>query len=381
MTISIPSTALQLQSLIRNEGELEISLAEVELLEPAADEVLVRIEAAPINPSDLGLLFGAADMGAAVVSGDTKRPVITAPVPPKAMKAMAGRLGQSMPVGNEGAGVVVKAGSSANAQRLLGKKVAMLGGAMYAQYRCISVDQCLLLPDDATAEDGASCFVNPITALGMVETMRNEGHKALVHAAAASNLGLMLNRICIKDGIALVNIVRKQEQADLLKSQGAKFVCNTESPDFLAELTDALAATSATVAFDPIGGGKLAGQILTSMEAALNRNPREYSRYGSTTHKQVYIYGMLDTAKTEIARNFGFSWGMGGWLLFNFLAKIGPVAEDKLRQRVASELKTTFASNYSHEVSLAEALQTEAINAYVKKSTGAKYLMKPNKGM
>lgn len=381
MTTSIPLTALQLQSLIRNEGELEISLAEVEVPEPAADEVLVRIEAAPINPSDLGLLFGAADMGAAVMSGGTERPVITAPVPEKAMKAMAGRLGQSMPVGNEGAGLVVKAGSSTAAQSLLGKNVAMLGGGMYAQYRCISVERCLELPDDATAEQGASCFVNPITALGMIETMRSEGHKALIHAAAASNLGLMLNRICIKDGISLVNVVRKQEQVDLLKSEGAKYVCNTESPDFLSELTDAIAATKATVAFDPIGGGKLAGQMLSCMEAALNRDPKEYSRYGSTTHKQVYIYGMLDTSKTEIARNFGFSWGMGGWLLFNFLAKIGPDAEDKLRRRVVNELKTTFASNYSHEVSLAGALQLDAIKAYTKKSTGAKYLMNPNSGI
>ena len=381
MTTSIPLTALQLQSLIRNEGELEISLAEVEVPEPAADEVLVRIEAAPINPSDLGLLFGAADMGAAVMFGGTERPVITAPVPEKAMKAMAGRLGQSMPVGNEGAGLVVKAGSSTAAQSLLGKNVAMLGGGMYAQYRCISVERCLELPDDATAEQGASCFVNPITALGMIETMRSEGHKALIHAAAASNLGLMLNRICIKDGISLVNVVRKQEQVDLLKSEGAKYVCNTESPDFLSELTDAIATTKATVAFDPIGGGKLAGQMLSCMEAALNRDPKEYSRYGSTTHKQVYIYGMLDTSKTEIARNFGFSWGMGGWLLFNFLAKIGPDAEDKLRRRVVNELKTTFASNYSHEVSLAGALQLDAIKAYTKKSTGAKYLMNPNSGI
>ncbi len=211
--------------------------------------------------------------------------------------------------------------------------------------------------------------------------MRSEGHKALIHAAAASNLGLMLNRICIKDGISLVNVVRKQEQVDLLKSEGAKYVCNTESPDFLSELTDAIAATKATVAFDPIGGGKLAGQMLSCMEAALNRDPKEYSRYGSTTHKQVYIYGMLDTSKTEIARNFGFSWGMGGWLLFNFLAKIGPDAEDKLRRRVVNELKTTFASNYSHEVSLAGVLQLDAIKAYTKKSTGAKYLLNPNSGI
>ncbi len=380
MTNSIPSVALQLQSLIRNEGELVISLAEVEVPEPEADEVLVRVEGTPINPSDLGLLFGAADMSAAVMSGSGERPVITAPVPEKAMKAMAGRLDQPMPVGNEGAGVVVKAGRSAAAQSLIGKKVAMLGGAMYAQYRCISIDRCLKLPDDTSAAEGASCFVNPITALGMVETMHSEGHKGLVHAAAASNLGLMLNRICVTDGIPLVNIVRKQEQVDLLKSQGAKFVCNTESPDFLAKLTDAIAANHATLAFDPIGGGRLAGQILTGMEAALNRNPMEYSRYGSTTHKQIYIYGMLDTSKTEFVRNFGFSWGMGGWLLFNFLEKIGPAAEEKLRQRVASELKTIFASHYSHEVSLAETLQVDAIKAYTKKSTGAKYLINPNKG-
>ena len=381
MTASIPAKALQLHSLIRAEGELEISLVDVEIPEPAADEVLVRIEATPINPSDLGLLFGAADLSTATVSGTNEYPVVSARVPEKAMKAMAGRLGQSMPVGNEGAGVVVKAGSSAAAQHLLGKKVAMLGGAMYAQYRCINVERCLKLPDDVTPAEGASCFVNPMTVLGMVETMRGDGHSALIHAAAASNLGLMLNRICIKDEIPLVNIVRKQEQVDLLKAEGAKFVCNTESPNFLAELTDAIAATKATVAFDPIGGGRLSGQILTCMEAALNRDPKEYSRYGSTTHKQVYIYGTMDTSKTEIVRNFGFSWGMGGWLLFNFLAKIGSAAEEELRQRIANELKTTFASNYSHEVSLAGALQLDAINAYVKKSTGAKYLMNPNKDM
>ena len=380
MTALIPSTALQLQSLIRDGGELEISLAAVEVPEPAADEVLVRIEATPINPSDLGLLFGAADMSTAVASGSAESQVVRAQVPGKAMKAMAGRLGKSMPVGNEGAGVVVKAGSSASAQSLLGKKVAMLGGAMYAQYRCINVEDCLQLPDDATPAEGASCFVNPMTVLGMVETMRREGHKAIVHAAAASNLGLMLNRICIKDEIPLVNIVRKQEQVDLLKAQGAKFVCNTESTDFLAELTDAIAATNATIAFDPIGGGKLAGQILTCMEAALNRDPKEYSRYGSTTHKQVYIYGMLNTSQTEIVRNFGFSWGMGGWLLFNFLAKIGPIEKERLLQRVVSELKTTFASGYSHEVSLSEALQLEAIKGYSKRSTGAKYLINHNKG-
>jgi NADPH2:quinone reductase len=372
---------LHLRSLIRRSGELEVSLAEVEVPEPAADEVLVRIEATPINPSDLGLLFGAADMSTAKASGSAERPVIIAQVPEKAMKAMAGRLDQSMPVGNEGAGVVVKAGNSAAAQALLGKKVAMLAGAMYAQYRCVKAEQCLRLPDDATSAEGASCFVNPLTALGMVETMRREGHKALVHTAAASNLGQMLNRICLQDNVALVNIVRKQEQVDLLKAQGAKFVCNTESPGFMAELTEAIAATGATMGFDAIGGGQPAGQILTCMEAALSRNAKEYSRYGSTTHKQVYVYGMLDPAPMQIVRNFGFSWGMGGWLLFLFLEKIGPAAAQKLRERVAAELKTTFASHYTHEVSLAGALQMQAIAVYGKRATGAKVLINPNKGI
>ena len=362
---------------MRRSGELEISLADVDVPEPAADEVLVRMEATPINPSDLGLLFGAADMSKAIVSGSAERPVLTAPVPEKALKAMAGRLDQSMPVGNEGAGVVVKAGSAAAAQDLLGKKVALMGGAMYAQYRCIQAKQCLRLPDDATPAQGASCFVNPLTALGMVDTMRSEGHRALVHTAAASNLGQMLNRICLKDGIALVNIVRKQEQVDLLRLQGAKWVCSTESPVFMAELTEAIAATGATIGFDAIGGGKLAGQILTCMEAALNRNAKEYSRYGSTTHKQVYIYGSLDLSPTEIVRNFGFAWGMGGWLLFNFLEKIGPAAAQNLRERVAAELKTTFASHYSHEVSLAGALRMEAIAVYGQRATGAKFLINP----
>jgi NADPH:quinone reductase len=381
MNPPIPRKALQLRSLIRRSGELEVSLAEVDVPEPAAHEVLVRVEATPINPSDLGLLFGAADMSTAKASGSAERPLISARVPEKAMKAMAGRLDQSMPVGNEGAGVVVKAGSAAAAQALLGKKVAMMGGAMYAQYRCIEAGQCLRLPDDATPAQGASCFVNPLTALGMVDTMRREGHGALVHTAAASNLGQMLNRLCLQDRVALVNIVRKQEQVDLLKAQGAKFVCNTASPEFMAELTEAIAATGATMGFDAIGGGKLAGQILTCMEAALSRNAKTYSRYGSTTHKQVYVYGGLDTAPTEVVRNFGFSWGMGGWLLFNFLEKIGPAAVQTLRDRVAAELKTTFASHYSHEVSLAGALQMPAIAVYGQRATGAKYLIRPNQGI
>ncbi len=373
-------TSLQLRSLIRASGELEISLQDVPIPEPADDEVLVRIEATPINPSDLGLLFGAADMGTATFTGTPARPVLTARVPEKLMKAMAGRVDASMPVGNEGAGVVIKAGSSAQAQALLGRTVAMIGGAMYAQHRCVKAQQCLVLRPGTTPAEGASCFVNPLTALGMVETMRREGHKALVHTAAASNLGQMLNRICLQDGIALVNIVRKPEQAALLRAQGATHVCVTTSADFMAELTDALAETGATIAFDAIGGGKLAGQILTCMEAAINRSAREYSRYGSAVHKQVYLYGMLDPAPTEFNRSFGMAWGMGGWLLFPFLQKLGQADAQRLRERVAAELKTTFASHYARTVSLAGALSAEAIAFYGPRNTGAKVLIDPSMG-
>ena len=370
--------SLQLRSLVRGSGELELSLASVAMPVPAPEEVLVRIEAAPINPSDLGLLFGAADMSAAKFSGTGTNSVVTAPIPAKLMNAMAGRLDQSLPVGNEGAGVVVRAGASDGAQALLGKTVAIIGGATYSQHRCVKAALCLVLPAGTTPAKGASCFVNPLTALGMVETMRREGHSALVHTAAASNLGQMLNRICLKDGIALVNIVRKPEQEDLLRGIGATHVCNASSPAFMQNLTDALVATGATIAFDATGGGKLAGQILSCMEAALNKTAKEYSRYGSTTHKQVYSYGRLDTSPTELSGNFGMAWGVGGWLLTPFLQKIGPAAAHKLRERVLAELKTTFASHYARTISLAEALQADAVAAYGRRSTGAKYLINPN---
>ena len=378
MTTQAIPAGQQLRSLVKASGELEVSLISQTTPTPAANEVVIRIEATPINPSDLGLLFGAADLSTIKVSSGANA-TITAQIPERAMKGMAGRLDQSLPVGNEGAGVVVAAGSSAEAQALLGKTVAVLGGAMYAQYRCIAADQCLLLPPGTTPAEGASCFVNPLTSLGMVETMRRDGHTALVHTAAASNLGQMLNKICIKDGIALVNIVRKPEQAALLKGIGAKYVCDESLPTFMGDLTQALVETGATIAFDATGGGDLAGRILYCMEAALNRRATEYSRYGSTTHKQVYIYGGLNTAPTEFVRNFGFSWGMGGWLLFPFLQKIGADAAQTLRNRVAAELKTTFASSYSKEISLQEALQPEAIAIYGQRATGTKYLINPTK--
>ena len=375
------STGLQLRSTVKKEGVLELTLVNTPTPEPKPDEVVVRVDASPINPSDLGLLFGAADMTTAKLSGTPANPVVTANIAPNVLRMMAGRLDQSLPVGNEGAGVVVAAGSAEAAQKLIGKTVAILGGAMYSQYRVIKAAQCLLLPPGTTARDGASCFVNPLTAIGMVETMKLEGHKALVHTAAASNLGQMLSKLCNKDGIGLVNIVRKPEHVKLLKSIGAVHVCDSSQPSFMDDLTNALVATGATLAFDATGGGKLAGQILTCMEIAANKTAKEYSRYGSTTHKQVYIYGGLDRSPTEFNRNFGMAWGIGGWLLTPFLQKIGPVEAQKLRERVASEIKTTFASKYTKEVSLVEALQLSEIAVYGKQATGEKYLINPNKGL
>ena len=372
-------SGLQLRSLIKKSGELEISLVEIPTPEPSDDEVVVRVEATPINPSDLGLLVGAADMSTAKASGTKEAPVITARVPDAAMRAMAGRLDQPMPVGNEGAGTVIGTGSSDAAKALMGKTVSMIGGSMYSQYRTIKASDCMELPAGTTAAEGASWFVNPFTALGMVETMRREGHKALVHTAAASNLGQMLNKICIQDGIALVNIVRKAEQAEILRKIGARYVVNSSSPAFMKDLTDALAETGATIAFDAIGGGKLAGQILTCMEAAINRDAKVYSRYGSNVHKQVYIYGMLDPGPTELYRSFGMIWGVGGWLLFPFLMKTSAADRQRLRARIASELKTTFASHYTQVVSLQEALQLSHLAVYGKRATGEKYLINPNK--
>jgi NADPH:quinone reductase-like Zn-dependent oxidoreductase len=373
-------TGLELRSLITKSGALELSLAKVAVPEPGPDQVLVKVEATPINPSDLGLLLGPANMATAKASGSGADIKVTAKVPERTLPFLAARLDQSMPVGNEGAGTVVKAGSSPEAQALKGKTVSMVGGAMYATHRLLNARDCQPLPAGTTAADGASWFVNPLTALGMTETMKREGHKALVHTAAASNLGQMLNKICLKDGVPLVNIVRSAAQAKLLKGIGAKHVVDSTSPTFLNDLTDALVETGATIAFDAIGGGKLAAQILTAMEIAINKTAKTYSRYGSSVHKQVYIYGMLDTGPTEITRAFGMAWGVGGWLLTPFLQKIGRDDQKRLRERVANELKTTFASHYTKTISLTEALSLDNIAIYNKRATGEKVLIDPSKG-
>jgi NADPH:quinone reductase len=371
-------TGQQLRSLVTADGILELSLATVEVPEPGPDEVLIRVEAAPINPSDLGLLLAGADLSTASASGTPEQPVITAEVPGPALRQAAGRLGQSLPVGNEGAGTVIGAGSSERARSLAGRTVAAAGGGMYAQYRIVRASQCLELPEGTDAADGASAFVNPLTALAMVETMRREGHTALVHTVAASNLGQMLNRICLEDGISLVNIVRRPEQEALLRGAGAAHVCVSTAPTFMDDLTRSLIATSATLAFDAIGGGRLAGQILTAMEAAATVTATEYSRYGSAVHKQVYIYGGLDRGPTELSRSFGMAWGVGGWLLTPFLQSIGPEAVQALRARVAAGLKTTFASTHAGQVSLTGALRLDVLRRYATQATGGKFLIRPN---
>ncbi|HKU14256.1 MAG TPA: zinc-binding dehydrogenase [Steroidobacteraceae bacterium] len=369
-------TGLQIRSLLKSSGVLEVSLVETPTPAPGDDEIVIRVEGTPINPSDIALLLGPIDAKTAKQTGSAQSPVFTANVVERALPAMAARFDQSMPAGNEGAGTVVKAGASPAAQALLGKLVAVASGSMYSQFKVAKAAEALVLPDGTTARQAASCFVNPLTALSMVEVMRREGHKALVHTAAASNLGQMLNKICLKDGVGLVNIVRSAEQAKLLKDIGAAIVLDSTSPRFVADLIEAVGATQATLAFDAIGGGPLASQILTAMEAAAAARMSTYSRYGSSTFKQVYIYGALDTGKTELTRMYGLSWSVSGWLLTPFLQKLGADV-GRLRQRVVAELTTTFASHYTQEISLRDAVALDSVLAYNKRATGEKYLINP----
>ncbi|MBV7256033.1 zinc-binding dehydrogenase [Pacificimonas sp. WHA3] len=372
-------TALRMKSKISKDARMELYLDDVEIsAELKPDEVVIEVGAAPINPSDQGVMFGPADISAARTEMRDGRPVLTAPVPEAMLSRLGARLDKGLPVGNEGAGTVVAAGSSDAAQALMGRVVAAMGGMMYSQKVKTSVQNCLVLNEGTAAVDAASCFVNPLTALSMTETMKLEGHKALVHTAAASNLGQMLVRICKADGINLVNIVRSEAQEKILRDLGAKYVLNSTADNFNAALTDALAETGATLAFDAIGGGKLANKILASMEAALIRNATEYSVYGVTTHKQVYLYGALDLNPTQLTRSYGMFWGIGGWLLPPFLQRLGAEKAAALRQRVADELQTTFKSNYTGRLTLEEALDADTAKAYARKATGEKYLICPN---
>ena len=371
--------ARQLHSTVTDDGTIVLSIAEVDIPEPREDQVVIRVEAAPINPSDLGPMFGPADLRTVEQHGDGAERTITAEIPERFRPMVQARVGVPVPIGNEGAGTVVAAGSSDAAQALLGKTVATLGGAMYAELRLAPADQCLVLPDGVSAAEGASCFVNPLTTLGMIETMRLEGHTALVHTAAASNLGQMLVKLCRSDGVPLVNVVRRQEHVDLLESLGATHVCNSSDDDFRARLIDAVADTDATIGFDATGGGTLASDILGAMERAQGKKEGAVGRYGSTRHKQVYLYGGLDRSPTVLDRSYGMAWGVGGWLLPYFLERVGAERAHELRARVAAEITTTFASSYTATVSLEEALTLEAVSVYGRQATGEKYLIDPSR--
>jgi len=374
-------TSKEIRSTVTNEGNIEISIATVEKPTPSKNEVLIKVEASPINPSDLGLLISfAADLDSLSVSGSGDTTVARMEIHPALMGAMKPRLDQSMQVGNEGGGVIEDAG--ANAKGLIGKTVGVAGGAMYSQYRCVPASSCLVMDDNTTSAEAASSFVNPLTALAFVETMKMENHSAIVNTAAASNLGQMLVKVCKDDSIPLVNIVRKSEQVEVLENLGAEYVCNTSDSDFMKDLVAALIATGATLGFDATGGGnegELPGQILSAMEIAANKTAKEYSRYGSDTYKQVYIYGGLDQSPTILNRSFGMQWGLGGWLLTPMIGRIGMERFQQMRERVAKEIKTTFASQYTQEISFEEMLQPETIKTYAKQATGEKYLINPHK--
>jgi NADPH:quinone reductase-like Zn-dependent oxidoreductase len=373
----LPTDGLALFSTATGDGTMKVTL-EPQVLAPLADdELLVRIEATPINPSDLGLLFGPGDVNTARIDTGAANPTLVMDVFPHMARMVAARLDQPMPVGNEGAGTVVAAGASAEAQALVGRVVATFGGAMYRTYRVVRVADAMVLPEGASAREGASLTVNPLTALCMVATMRREGYTALVHTAAASNLGQMLVRLCKAEGVQLVNIVRSAEQVAILKALGAEHVVDSSSADFFDRLVDALVATGATLAFDAIGGGKLVGQILTAMEAAAARTGAGFSVYGSTIHKQVYVYGSLDTGPTEFNRSFGLQWGIGGWLLTPQLMKM-PAEVAGMRQRVIDERNGIFASHYTADISLKDMLNPEIAKAYQAKATGTKYLVNPS---
>ena len=371
----------EIRSEITSEGKLNLSIVTSDVPTPGDDDVLIKVEASPINPSDLGLLISfAADLDSISSQGSGEDTVTTMGIHPGLMQSMKPRIDKSMKVGNEGGGVIVDAGK--NVKNLIGKTVGVAGGAMYSQYRCLPAMSCLVMNEGTTSVEAASSFVNPLTALGFTETMKLENHTALVHTAAASNLGQMLVKICLADDIPLVNIVRKEEHVELLKNLGAKYICNTSDENFMKNLIDCLVETGATLGFDATGGGnegKLAGQILSAMEVAANKNATEYSRYGSDTYKQVYIYGGLDPTPTVLNRSFGLSWGLGGWLLTPFIGRVGTEKFQEMRERVAKEITTTFASSYTKEVSLEEMLEPDAIKTYAKQATGTKYLVTPHK--
>ena len=367
------TTGKQIFTTLSADGKLTVEVAETTFPDPRPSQVLVKMEAAPINPSDLALLFSAADLENAEFSDGR----IVADMPEPFLSGAKGRHGQRLPVGNEGAGTVVAAGSSDMAQALMGQRVACVPGSAFSEYALAEAAMCLPLGEHSAA-DGASAFVNPMTALGFAETARMEGQKAIIHSAAASNLGQMLNRICQEDGLALVNIVRKQDQADLLKGVGAEHVVNSSDDDFMSQLRSAIDATDAFFGFDPIGGGKMVDSCFKAMEQVAAAKMKEFSRYGSDQPKKMYIYGRLDLGPTILTPAYGFGWTLSGWLLTPFLQQAGMETVARMRKRVLDNLTTTFASSYKRKVTLEEMLTREAALDYRQMKTGEKYLVTPH---
>jgi len=380
VSATYPARTRLIRSLIREDKTLELFVEEQPTRAPGADEVLIRVEAAPINPSDLSLLLATADLGRAEQSSDEHGPKITAPVPERGFAAMQARVGIPMAVGNEGAGTVVAAGDSPEAQALLGRTVAVMGGGMYAEYRTVPASACMVLPEGTPAAAGAAAFVNPLTALSFLEVARSGGHPAIVHTAAASNLGRMLNRICLADEMPLINVVRSPEQVRLLRAEGAQYVVDTSADGWFEQLVEAISETDATLGFDAVGGGRLAGDILAAMETAASRKLTKYSRYGSGKKTHVYIYGRLDTSPTTISSGIGFAWNLSGFLMPTYLATLDEATRNRMKERVANELTTTFASHFAETVSLVGALELDALRMYSARATGAKYLIDPSLG-
>ena len=366
-------TGQQLFTTLTADGKLTLELSEESFPEPTGNQVLVKMEAAPINPSDLAILTSAADFENAEYSPGK----VVANMPEPFLTGQKNRHGQRLPAGNEGAGTVVATGDSDMAKALMGQRVACVPGNAYSQYAIADAMMCLPLGDHSS-EAGASSFVNPMTALGFVETARMEGHDAIVHLAAASNLGQMLNKICQEDGMKLVNIVRKQEHVDLLKSQGATYVVNSSDDDYMKQLRAAIAETGAFLGFDPIGGGTSTDGVLKAMEQVAASQMDEYSRYGSNQDKKMYQYGRLNlTEPTILTPSYGLQWCVAGWLLTPFLAKAGMETVVKMRTRVQQNLGTTFASSYKAKVDLEGMLTKDAILDYRQMKTGEKFLFMP----
>ncbi len=370
--------AKQLFTTVTDDGKLVLSVEPYKVPEPKDHEVVVQMEAVPINPSDLGLLLSPAQMDTVRSETVDDHPALVADVDPAMMRIFAGRKGKKLPAGNEGAGKVVAAGASDAAQALLGKTVTIVGGEMYRTHRVMPAMMCVPLPEGAAAKEGASLFVNPMTAQGFINTMRAEGHEGLVHTAAASNLGQMLAKLCVKDNIPLVAIVRSDAQKKILTDLGVTHVLDSTKDDFMPSLVDALAETGATLGFDAIGGGKLASYILTAMEQAAAKRGAEFSVYGSTVHKQVYIYGRLDTGETILGGGLGLYWGVGGWLLTPHLEQVGMERMMEMRMYSVEERNGIFNSEYSSEISLLDMINPEIAKGYEKKATGEKVLVNPS---